>query len=440
MATIRNSFARGLTVFVDKALIPFARFTVSWRYATLTAFLCIAFITVNMFSSGIVRFIFFPQIEGDEVTVNVTMPEGVPFALTQETMLKIEEEAQDIEKELTIDGQSPFKSLSLSIGAISSSGNPTESAGSNNSSRLGQLKIELVPSDLRANSSGEIETMLRKRIEDYPNIEELELLSSLIGEDADIEVELSHKDDDSLNKAADELKNILQNLEGTKEVKDSFELGKSELVFELTPEGLASGLSPSQLGQQLRAAYFGLEVQRFQRGSSEIVTYVRYPEHERNNISSLENTRIRLPNGDEVPLGSIANIKKQLGYSKIETVNGRRIVVVSGDVDYDVTTPGNVIKELTSKFLPELQRQYPGLSYSFEGESREQQEDLASMGRNMIIALMIIYVLLGAILHSYIQPLIIMSAIPFGVVGAIWGHFLLGHDVSFISLNPRPLI
>jgi multidrug efflux pump subunit AcrB len=188
------------------------------------------------------------------------------------------------------------------------------------------------------------------------------------------------------------------------------------------------------LGRQLRSSFFGLEVQRFQRGRSEVIVYARYPKNERENLAALNQKRIHMPDGSQVPLSIVATIKEQTGFSQIKTVNGRLVVSVTGDIDYGVTTPNDVIATLQNETLPNIQARYPGLAYSFEGESREQKEDLASLGKNMLIALMLIYVLLGSQLRSYIQPVVIMTAIPFGVVGAIWGHFLLGHDLTFISL------
>ena len=434
MASVRNRFADRLRWFIDTLLTPFARITMSWRYATLAAFMGFVLITYALFTSGTVRFIFFPEIESDEVTVTVTMEEGTPFLLTEKVMLEIEQDVIAVREELSTDTSSPYKSIALSIGETTSGGGPVRSNSSNNANHVGQIKISLVSSDDRNKSASEIEAMIRERIEDIPDIETLEFQSSLIGEDPDIEIELSHNDAEILNEASSVLKEALEKINGTKEVDDSFELGKTEYVFELTDEGLAVGLTPSALGQQLRYAFFGLEAQRFQRGRSEVIVYVRYPKDQRESLSGLRETRIRLSDGSEVPLSSVATVKQQLGYSEIYTVNGHRVVSVTADVDYNITTPNDVMAVLNQDILPKLEERYQGLSYSFEGESREQGEDMASLGKNMLIALMIIYVLLGGQLRSYIQPLIIMSAIPFGVVGAIWGHFLLGHDLSFISM------
>jgi multidrug efflux pump subunit AcrB len=435
IADIRDMFAKQLKKFTDFKLIPSLRFALRWRYATVAAFIAIAILTSGLIKSGTVRFLFFPQIESNQVTVTVNMPIGTPFDLTTSTMLTIEEHINEVKKEIDSKNKmSAFESTSLTIGQIpgkvAAGGFSTTSSASN----IGQIKIQMVPSDFRDVSSLKVERMIRKRIENLPNIETLEFQSSLIKKKSDIKIELTHANEEVLNIASESLKIKMNKINGIQEVADSFEEGKNEYIFKVNEEGLAVGLTPLDLGKQLRAAYFGLESKRFQRGSSEMIVYVRYPKNERESLTMLNNTRIRLPNGKEIPLGSVADIKQQRGYSQILTVNGRKIVNVSASADSTVTTPNEIITILQKEILPELQALYPGVNYSFEGESREQKEDLSSLGRNMLIALILIYVLLGAQLRSYIQPFVIMAAIPFGIIGAVLGHFFLGYDLTFISL------
>lgn len=436
MAKIRDRVAKLLEDFVNNRVLPVAKYALNWRYATLAGFLGIAIFTVGLVKSGTIRFVFFPQIEGDQITINVKMPLGTPFGTTESTMLEIEKQILDVRSQLDSESlSSSFESISVSIGeASAASGGPGGGLPGQSASHLGQFRIRLVPSDYRELSSSEVESLIRAQTQDLPGIETLEFQSSLIGEESDIEIELAHPDEEQLNAAAVALKEAMERLPGTKEVTDTFELGKTEYVFKLNEQGLAVGLTPIDLGRQLRSAFFGLEAQRFQRGRSEMIVYVRYPKADRESLAALNNTRIRLANGNEVPLYSVATVIEQRGYSQIQTVDGRRIVSVMGDADIAVTTPNEIIAILQNEVLPEITSRYQGLTYSFEGESREQNEDLASLSRNMMIALMLIYVLLGAQLRSYIQPFVIMSAIPFGIVGAILGHLLLGYDLTFISM------
>jgi multidrug efflux pump subunit AcrB len=434
LASIRDFVSRQLSAFVSRIIIPVSRFLISWRYATLAAFLFLLFVTVLMVSTGKIRFVFFPSIEGDQITLNVTMPTGAGFDMTERTMFNIENEVVAVREEaVNLSASDPFKSILMTIGSRSSEAGPGAFASSGASNNIGQIKIQLVSSDLRAFSSEELGAKIMSRIDEFPGIEKLDLITSPIGSGADIEVELSHINEDVLNDAANDLKQIITEMNGTTEVADSFEEGNKEFVFELNREGLAVGLTPRDLGRQLRAAFFGSEIQRFQRDGAEVIVYIHYPKEQRESLSAIQDMRVRLPDGSETPLSSVASITEQTGFSQIESVDGRRIVSITSDVDYSLTTPTEIMGVLERQILPELQQRYTGLSYKFEGESREQQEDIASLARNMLIAIILIYVLLGGQLRSYIQPFIIMTAIPFGIVGAIWGHYLLGMDLTFIS-------
>jgi multidrug efflux pump subunit AcrB len=434
VASIRGHVDNGLQWFSNNILGPGAAFFIQWRYVTLAAFIGFAIITIAMMTSGTVRFIFFPNVEADEVAITLTMPSGTPFEETTDTIMAIQDATTEYRQTVMETGDDPFQSITVSIGATSRASGPGSAGGNDTASNIGEVKIQLVPSDFRTVSSKDVENNIRKNIGNLPGIEELRFASSLVGDEPDIEIELTHPDNIVLNNAADELKAALQNIDGTTEVTDSFKEGRTEYVFDVTAEGRAVGLTPAELGRQLRSAFFGLEAQRFQRGQSELIVYVRYPKIERESLDALNQTRIRLANGAEVPLNSVARIKEQSGFSEINTVDGRRVVSITSDVDYDTTTPAAIMEILNNDILPDLKQRYTNLSYSFEGESREQAEDLASLGQNMLIALILIYILLGGQLRSYIQPIIIMAAIPFGVMGAIWGHYLLGADLTFISM------
>jgi multidrug efflux pump subunit AcrB len=435
LAGIRDRVANGLQRFVRHVIQPFGRWLITWRYVTIAGFISIAVLTAGLVQSGAVRFIFFPQIESDRITIDIETPVGTPFEVTSDTVDQIEHHIDQFRTEIKSDPASdPFESISINIGKIAASdGGPRAGGQDTTGNNLAQVTIRLVPSDFRRQSASDIEQEIRNRISDLPNINELSFQSSAVGGGADIEFELSHPDDRSLNQASQELQNAMANIEGTVEVTDSFEPGKREFVFELNEKGHAVGLTSTELGQQLRDGYFGAQAQRFQRGSSEIIVYVRYPADERDQLSHLQDVRIRLDDGREVPLIDVADIIEQRGYSSINTVDGRRVVSVTADTNADIVTPNEVISILQSDVLPDLANKYSGLSYSLGGESRDQQEDLQNLANNMLIAVLLIFVLLGSQLRSYIQPFIIMSAIPFGVVGAILGHFALGYDLTFIS-------
>ena len=424
-----------LKYFVEMIFIPFVKKAVKFRYITLTIFMLILLFTLGLVKAGVIRFVFFPQIESNQITLEVEMVKGTPFSITEMTLLKIEEAVTDVRNNIDKNRKnSSFRSISVNIGSISTGNSPFKNGGSNRDNYLGEVRIQLVPSDFREYSSSEIEAMVRKKIGNLTDVDNITYKSSLIGGDADIAIELAYPNEITLRIIADELKSQISKLKGTREIADDSQDGKEEYILKINKKGSAIGLTPAYLGRQLRSAYFGLESQRIQRDNSEISVYIRYPKIERENLDTLQNMRIRLNNGKEVPLSSVAIIHKQTGFSEIKSVNGRQVIGVTADVDLDETTPNKVLKILENEVMPSLKLKYPSLQYSFEGESREQSEDLSTLGRNMTIALLIMYIILGAQLRSYLQPILIMLAIPFGVVGAVLGHILLGYDLTFISM------
>jgi len=435
IAKIRDAMTLRLKYFVEVKFIPFVKKAMKFRYITLAIFMVILLLTLGLVKSGLVRFVFFPQIESNRITIEVTMVRGIPFSVTKTTLLKIEEAAMDVRNDIDKNrNNSSFRSISVNIGSISTGNSPFKNGGSTHDNHLGEVRIQLVPSDFREYSSSEIESMIRKKIGNLTDVDNIAYKSSLIGGEADISIELAYPNETTLSIIADELKAQMTNINGTREVADDLQDGKEEYVLKINEKGRAIGLTPAYLGKQLRNAYFGLESQRFQRDNSEIIVYIRYPKIERENLDTLQNMQIKLSDGKEVPLSSVAMIDKKTGFSEIKSVNGRQIIGVTANVNLDDTTPGAVISVLENEVLPRLKLKYPSLKYSFEGESREQKEDISTLGRNMTMALLIIYIILGAQLRSYLQPIIIMLSIPFGVVGAILGHILLGYDLTFISM------
>jgi multidrug efflux pump subunit AcrB len=218
------------------------------------------------------------------------------------------------------------------------------------------------------------------------------------------------------------------------EIDDGFDLGKRQLNFALTPAGEAAGLVPADIARQVRQAFFGEEVQRIQRGRDEVRVFVRYPQELRDDLSALEQLRIRTPDGATLPLSVAATYSETRSFTRIERIDGRRIIELTADVDETLITPGDARTRAEDEILSELVERYPGLRATLAGAGREQAEDFASLGRGLLIAVIIMYALLATQLRSYVQPLIILIAIPFGIGGAIIGHMLLGFDLSFPSI------
>jgi len=236
-----------------------------------------------------------------------------------------------------------------------------------------------------------------------------------------------------LQTAAEWLKQRLGEFDGVIGIADSFREGKEELLLKITPEAEALGLSQADLARQVRQAFYGDEVQRIQRGRDDVKVMLRYPRDKRRSLANLENMRIRMPGGIEVPFAEVADVTYGRGYESIRRIDRRRSVNVTADVDPATGNTQLINQSLETEVLPAMQREFPGIYWSFEGEKSEQAETLDSLGYLYVIALIIIYALLAIPFNSYIQPLIVMAAIPFGLIGAVWGHVVMGMDVTILS-------
>lgn len=415
---------------------PGVRFAAKWRYATAGAATAFVIICLGLMSSGTVKFVFFPTIEGNEISATVTMPEGTPFERTDAavqilaaTALEVAEEAQQER------GETLYLSMAVTSGGLKSAAGGPEGTGTFKAAEnIGQVQIELVPFGARRTSAADIERAWRAKVGTVEGAERINFAATIGGFGNDIEFELAHQDQDSLIAAADALKSAIATIPGTNQIEDTFDLGKRQFVFEMTDSGLAAGLQPADLARQVRQAFFGEEVQRIQRGREEVRVYVRYPEQARRSLTSLDEFRVRLQDGASVPLATVATIAESRAFASINRIDGRRVVTVTADVDAATNTPGVANARILEEIMPQIEADYPGLRWAQAGASREQGEDMASLGRAFIIVLMVIFALVATQLRSYLQPIAILISIPLGVAGAILGHLLLGYPLSFVSI------
>ena len=245
---------------------------------------------------------------------------------------------------------------------------------------------------------------------------------------------LSGDDFAALEAAANELEAKLREFDAAFDVQNSSNTGGQEIRLSIKPEAEALGLTMASLGRQVRQAFYGEEAQRIQRGKDEVKVMVRYPREDRRSIADLENMRIRTPSGDEVPFESVADVQFGTSYSSISRLDRARTITVSADVDPEVVEPQEIIREVQEDFMPGLLSRYAGVTYGLEGASEEEQEFMRNLTIASIAALFLIYALIAIPLHSYAQPLVIMSAIPFGLIGAVIGHIVMGKAISMFSL------
>ncbi len=296
------------------------------------------------------------------------------------------------------------------------------------------MSAELLPGDQRTVKATEIARRWRERTGAIPGAVELSFASNLFSAGKPIQVQLSSPVTGQLVSAARDLKEELATYPGVIDISDSFREGKLELKLSLQPDARNLGLSLRDLADQVRQGFYGAEVMRIQRGRDEVKVMVRYPEAERTSLEFIEGMRVRTPAGAEVPFGQVARVEVGRGYASIDRTDRQRVVNVLGDIDEERANAGEVLADLEVRVLPELLASYPGLRYSLEGQEQERAESMRSLGVGFLLAVFIIYSLLAVLFRSYLQPLLVMSAIPFGIVGAVWGHVLMGWDLTLLSM------
>ena len=433
---LQAKIGNGIEWARDRVVRSGVTFAAKWRYATLGVAAAFFILCIGLLQSGQVRFIFFPAVEGNSLSASLTMPDGTPFERTDAAVQTMTNAAYEVAEEIEQEsGETLFVSVtSTSGGSASSNNGPGGQSSFSGEENIGQVRIELTPFGQRMTPAAEIERRWRGRVGSIEGAERVSFSSSFVRFGSDVEFELAHQDEAQLVASVEDLKRSLAQVEGINQIEDSFDLGKRQLVFELTPTGRAAGLREADIATQVRRGFFGEEVQRIQRGREEIRVYVRYPESTRTSLDALDNFRVQLPGGGSAPLLTVASVEESRAYSSIERIDGRRVVTVSADVDEAISTPNIANEAILASVMPELEQKYPGLRWVRAGTTREQNEDLASLGSAFIVVLLIIFALIATQLRSYIQPLAILVAIPLGVAGAVLGHFVLGFALSFISI------
>lgn len=434
-------FENRLKFVIQRVYRPSLEFGLRWRYLTVATAITTLFLTSGLVGAGWIKFVFFPDVEADNVMAMLTMPLGTPVETTAQAVRRLEETAQAVRQEIDEDRDqelgSAFRHMMSSIGSqpSQSDGRPRNAGNvAVSASHLAEVNIELAPAEERSISSEEIAERWRERAGDIPDAVELTFSSSLFSAGDPINIQLVAQNMDRLRSAADRLKSMLTKYPGVYDIAHSYMSGKQEIKLDIKPEAQLLGLSQIDLARQVRQAFYGEEAQRIQRGRDDVKVMVRYPQEQRRSIGDLENMRIRTPDGTEVPFSTVARAEIGTGYSTITRVDRQRAINVTADVDLNQGNPNEIIARIEAADLPELLSEYPEIRYTFEGEQREQQDTLAALGRGFLLALFVIYALMAVPLRSYIQPAIIMSAIPFGFVGAVWGHLIMGQNLSILSM------
>lgn len=431
---IQDFVADKVEKFRDTAITLAVKHAVQHRYMTLLYGLGMLTLAVLLVVNGAVRVEFFPVVESDSIAIELDFPVGTPFEVTRSIALKVEDSVKAVNAEL--DGTA-VSSVAVTAGGRTpeSGGPPTGGPQTMQTARhLASIDVQLKQEPIRTVSARELERLIRQELGPLPEAESINFSSNLISESSVLEYEFTHNDDETLHQAVEDMRERLQQMPMLTDLRDSLSDGKRQFDIELTPEGKAAGLTQAVIARQLRQNFFGEEVQRIQRGREEIKVMVRYPSDERRSTSGFFNTRIRLNDGTELPLSTVAEVTETRSFSAIDRVDGFRVLTVSAEVDKELSSTGEAAGRIQRNVIPEVLAKYPGLRIGQAGFGREQARDLGSLGRLATIAMIVIFALIASQMRSYSMPLVILSGIPFGAAGAVIGHFLLGYELSMVSM------
>ncbi|MDZ7868906.1 MAG: efflux RND transporter permease subunit [Rheinheimera sp.] len=419
---VREATSRSLQNFIEQRYRPWLLACLDNRYITMAAFSAALILTFGLISGGFVRWVFFPNLPSDFIQANLQMEEGASGPATAAALKQIEAALQRANTELGREYNQDVVRHRLAF---------------LNSDTNAQLVVELEKSEGREIDGFEIANRWREQVPEIPGVKSFKINAASMGgggQGGDLSLQIQGSDLPSLQAATEQLKKALAQYDGVFDIDDNLFGGNDEIVLALKPEADLLGISLTDLARQVRYGFYGAEVQRLQRDGEEVKVMVRYPRSERSSLGALESMRIRTAAGGEVPFGQIASYTLQPSYSAITRVDGVRAVTVSAAVDKSRVEPGKVIKELQEGILKTLPDQYPGLKTSLGGASLEESDAIRDLMLAALLALFCIYALMAVPLKSYSQPLLIMSVIPFGLVGAMVGHVVLGLDMSIMSV------
>lgn len=421
----QQKFADGFENAILKHYRPVLEVCLKNKLTTLLSFLSLFFILIALIVSGWTQFTFFPRIPSETVRVTLTMPSGTPFEVTNHHILSISKNAEKMREKY----RDPDTDKSFILNVLSVTG------GRGGTSNEGRVRFEITPPEQRSNtiSSQELVNEWRNMNGDIAGAESITYRAELGRGGDPIDVQLSANSLDTLSKVAEHVKEHLATYPTVFDIADSLSDGKEELQVELTDQGNAIGLTRQEVASQIRSAYYGAQAQRIQRGRDDVKVMVRLPLDERRSIANLQNLLIQTSDGKEIPLAQVASLKPGKGPSTINRIDRFRTISVSADVE-KANTNMTVVNASLRSFMDQLVARYPDVSYSLEGEAREQRDSFGSLGWSLLAVLFAIYVLLAIPFKSYIQPFIVMSVIPFGLVGAVLGHWIMGSNLTLLSL------
>ncbi|MBI9085246.1 MAG: efflux RND transporter permease subunit [Desulfobacterales bacterium] len=429
LEVVQRMTSSGMEWFVARIYSPFLKKALNWRYVSLCIAMAVLLLTVGLVRGGILKFEVFPEVDGFVITSHVEFPDGTPPAVTRRGVEKIESALLRLAEKSKTRSGAPLVESRLTLVGQTLEGIPKRGP------HVGSVQAILLESEFRGIHAKDLMVAWEKEVGRIPGVKSLTFSGMAAGPPgAPIEVWLQGHDMGRILAASDELMARLGQFDGVYQIRSDFSPGKNEMRLTLKPEARGLGLTVNDLASQLYSGYYGSEALRLQRGRDDIRVKVRYAADERRQISDLEKIRIRTAGGHEIPLLSVAEVRFEPGYSTITRTDGMRRVAVSAAVDSNRTNANEIFAELSSGFFPELEARYPGVRVALQGEQKKMRESFASLYVGFPMAVLGIFIIVATMFRSYVQPFVIMFTIPFGIIGAIIGHLVLGYDMSIMSI------
>lgn len=433
---VQRGIAAGLSWVIRAIYAPILRFALRWRYATMAVFLGMLIMTVGLFASGMLRVAFFPAIASDAISVSLELPVGSPFERTQAKLDQVGVAVEQLRADYDTGTDLPLiGQLYLTAGGTpisSGMSGPGGGGGGGSGAHVGEAYLALTNVRERGISANDVKDRWREIVGELAGVRRIEYKAELGSRGAGITVELVGRDIEALRAATTSLRAELAQFGAVYGIRDNLSDGKQELILGLTPTGVAAGLRLEDLARQVRQAFFGAEAQRVLRGRDEIKVMIRLPEQQRQSIDDLSALRIRTADGTEVPFASVATLSRRVGPPAITRSDRRRTVTVEAEIDPAIPDSSAITDRLPALFEA-LAIVHPEVEMRAGGGNERQAKVGQELGGGMLIALLAMFSLMAIAFRSYLQPLIVMAAIPFGWAGAIWAHFFLGMEFSMLS-------
>jgi multidrug efflux pump subunit AcrB len=419
-ARFQGCIARGLQWVIERIYRPVLDAIIPWRYAVIAGFLAIFIVVIGLFPAGKLRFVFFPNIYRDNVSALLELDQGQSVKYLHKTAEKIAQDARDLGKDYKKKfGHDPFLEIQVSA---STNTRAAIAAELSRSSSRGFLSTEQIIRDWR------------NKVGPVAGSRSLSFAARAGPPGGDIVINLESDNLDELKAAADDMKEIIATYPGVYDILDTFDSGKPEIRYNISPEGQAAGFNERDLARNIRDAFYGREVQRVQRGRDEVRVMVRYPKEKRQSLDTLREMRIRDSDGTIVPFTVVAETRYSESLASIERYDNKRVVAVEARVDKTITSSEEVLERMRSDYFPKMQVKFPDISISQSGEAEQRAKSMKSLLIGFVFSIVFIYVLIAIPLKSYAKPLIIMSVIPFGIIGALLGHYIMDIPVSILSV------